>query len=133
MAETLEFELVSPARLLVSEPAEMVVVLGVEGNFGAMPQHAPFLSTVRPGVVEVHRGTGPVRKIFVAGGFAEVTAERCTLLAEEAVPLDEIDREAAVARLQSALAVLQEAETPSEAAAARKSVTVAQALVDALP
>lgn len=133
MAETLEFELVSPARLLVSEPAEMVVVPGVEGNFGAMPQHAPFLSTVRPGVVEVHRGTSPVRKIFVAGGFAEVTAERCTLLAEEAVPLDEIDREAAVARLQSALAVLQEAETPSEAAAARKSVTVAQALVDALP
>ncbi|NKD77387.1 F0F1 ATP synthase subunit epsilon [Haematospirillum sp. H1815] len=133
MAETLEFELVSPARLLVSEPAEMVVVPGVEGNFGAMPQHAPFLSTVRPGVVEVHRGTSPVRKIFVAGGFAEVTAERCTLLAEEAIPLDEIDREAALARLQSALAVLQEAETPSEAAAARKNVTVAQALVDALP
>lgn len=133
MAETLEFELVSPARLLVSEPAEMVVVPGVEGNFGAMPQHAPFLSTVRPGVVEVHRSTSPVRKIFVAGGFAEVTAERCTLLAEEAIPLDEIDREAALARLQSALAVLQEAETPSEAAAARKNVTVAQALVDALP
>ncbi|AMW34616.1 F0F1 ATP synthase subunit epsilon [Haematospirillum jordaniae] len=133
MAETLEFELVSPARLLVSEPAEMVVVPGVEGNFGAMPQHAPFLSTVRPGVVEVHRSTSPVRKIFVAGGFAEVTAERCTLLAEEAIPLDEIDREAALARLQSALAVLQEAETPSEAAAARRSVTVAQALVDALP
>lgn len=132
MADTLEFELVSPARLLVSELADMVVVPGVEGNFGAMPHHAPFLSTVRPGVVEIHRGTSPVRKIFVAGGFAEVTGERCILLAEEAISLDGVVRETAEDRLQSALLALQEADTPSETASAEREVVVARAFLDAV-
>jgi len=94
MAEKLLFELVSPERLLLSEEVEMVVVPGAEGNFGALPRHAPLLSLVRPGVIDVYvtRQAGISQRLFVAGGYAEVTPERCTVLATEAVPLGEIDR-----------------------------------------
>ena len=107
MAERVEFELVSPERLILSEPVEMVVVPGVEGDFGVLPGHAPMISTVRPGVISIHQG-GTVRtRIFVAGGFAEVTPERCTVLAESAVPLAEIDR----AEVEGQIATLEEEVT----------------------
>ncbi|MEE8562497.1 MAG: F0F1 ATP synthase subunit epsilon, partial [Alphaproteobacteria bacterium] len=68
MAEWVEFELVSPARLLVSEPVEMVVVPGVEGDFGVLPGHAPVIAQVRPGVIDIHGDGKVIRRIFVAGG-----------------------------------------------------------------
>ncbi len=92
MADTIEFELVSPERLLLSRPVEMVVVPGSEGDFGVLPDHAPLISTVRPGIIEVHEGGKVTERIFVAGGFAEVNPERCTVLAEVAMPVGEIDR-----------------------------------------
>src|SRR5262249_61675465 len=91
-ADELQFELVSPERLLISQPVEMVVVPGVEGDFGVLPGHAPLVSTVRPGVIAVFEGGKVVQSIFVAGGFAEVTGERCTVLAEQATPVGDIDR-----------------------------------------
>ena len=95
---TIEFELVSPAKLLVSEPVEMVVVPGAEGDIGVLPGHSPLIATVRPGIIDIHEG-GKVRdRIFVGGGFAEVSPERCTVLAEEASPVGEIDRATAEAR-----------------------------------
>lgn len=92
MADKLQFELVSPEKLLLSEAVEMVVVPGAEGNFGVLPGHALFISTVRPGVIDVYEGNQVTERIFVAGGFAEVTPERCTVLADEAAPLSSIDR-----------------------------------------
>ncbi len=78
-SNTVEFELVSPERLLKSEPVEMVVVPGAEGDFGVLPGHSMLIATVRPGVIDIHEG-GQVREsIFVAGGFAEVSPERCTV------------------------------------------------------
>ncbi|HXP97757.1 MAG TPA: F0F1 ATP synthase subunit epsilon, partial [Telmatospirillum sp.] len=68
MAEKVEFELVSPERLLVSEPVEMVVVPGSEGDFGALPHHAPMLTAVRPGVIDVYQDGKVKDRIFVAGG-----------------------------------------------------------------
>jgi len=97
-----QFELVSPEKLLLSEEVEMVVVPGVEGDFGVLPGHAPMISTVRPGVIHVFEGGSVKSRIFVAGGFAEVTAARCTVLAEEALPLDEIDRAGVEKDLQDA-------------------------------
>ena len=97
-----QFELVSPEKLLLSDDVEMVVVPGVEGDFGVLPGHAPMISTVRPGVIHVFESGSVKSRIFVAGGFAEVTAERCTVLAEEAVPLDEIDRAGVEKDLQDA-------------------------------
>lgn len=95
MAEKFAFQLVSPERVLFSADVDMVVVPGVEGNFGVLKGHAPLLSTVRPGVIDVYEQRQAISsRIFVAGGFAEVTADRCTVLAEEAVPIAEIDRAA---------------------------------------
>jgi F-type H+-transporting ATPase subunit epsilon len=92
MADTLSFELVSPERLLLSREVEMVVVPGTEGDIGVLPSHAPLISQVRPGVLVVFEGGKPTDRIFVSGGVAEVTPERCTVLAEEAMPLESLDR-----------------------------------------
>jgi F-type H+-transporting ATPase subunit epsilon len=92
MAETIAFELVSPERLLLARPVEMVVVPGTEGDFGVLPRHAPLIAAVRPGVIAIFEGGKVAERIFVAGGFAEVTAERCTVLAERAMPVADIDR-----------------------------------------
>lgn len=103
MAETTAFELVSPERLLVSKDVEMVVVPGAEGYFGVLPRHAPMISTLMSGVIDIHHGGKVEEQIFIAGGFAEVTEERCTVLAEEAVAVGEIDlaaTEAAITRLK---------------------------------
>ena len=102
MAAKVKFELVSPERLLLSEDVEMVVVPGGEGNFGVLPGHALFISTVRPGVIDVYEGGQVSERIFVSGGFAEVTPERCTVLADEAVPISSLDRNQIETGLKSA-------------------------------
>lgn len=131
MAETLEFELVSPAKLLVSEAAEMVVVPGIEGNFGAMPRHAPMLSTVRPGVIDIYNDGKITKSIFVAGGFAEVTEERCTVLAEEALAVEELTEAFVNGRLQEAKDQIQEADTALDQALAEKRLKIAEAMAAA--
>lgn len=131
MAETLEFELVSPEKLLVSEAVGMVVVPGIEGDFGALPQHSPLLSTVRPGVISVYQQGKVSRRIFVAGGFAEVTAARCTVLAEEAVAVEDITDDMVNTRLQAAKDALQEADSALDKAAAEGRLRIAQALAAA--
>ena len=100
MPDRVQFELVTPERLLLSEAVEMVVVPGTEGNFGVLPGHALLISTIRPGTIEVYEGRTVTRRIFVAGGFAEVTPERCTVLADEAMAPDALDRAAIEAELQ---------------------------------
>jgi F-type H+-transporting ATPase subunit epsilon len=102
MADKVQFELVSPEKLLLSEAVDMVVVPGSEGNFGVLAGHSLLISTVRPGVIDVYEGNEVSERIFVSGGFAEVTAERCTVLADEAVPLSSLDA-AAIEATQWAL------------------------------
>jgi F-type H+-transporting ATPase subunit epsilon len=92
MADQVRFELVTPERLMLSEMVEMVVVPGTEGNFGVLPGHAPLISTIRPGMIEIYQGQSVTRRIFVVSGLAEVTPERCTVLADEAMPPDALDR-----------------------------------------
>ena len=108
MAGKLQFELVSPERLLLSQEVGMVVVPGSEGNFGVLPGHALFISSVRPGVIDVYEDGMPnvSERIFVSGGFAEVTPERCTVLADEAVPIESLDRAAIEARVKTAEATI---------------------------
>jgi F-type H+-transporting ATPase subunit epsilon len=90
MADTLQFELVSPERKLASVSASSVQIPGIGGDFTAMPNHAPFLTTLRPGVVRVVIG-GDTQEFLVTGGFAEVSATSATILAEQAVPRAEAD------------------------------------------
>jgi F-type H+-transporting ATPase subunit epsilon len=85
-----ELELVSPERLLLSEPVDMAVIPGSEGDFGVLAGHSLMISTLRPGVIEVFQGDSVTHRLFVGGGFAEVTDTRCTVLADEAVPVGEI-------------------------------------------
>ena len=101
MAERVQFELVTPERLLLSEMVEMVVVPGTEGNFGVLPGHAPLISSIRPGTIDVYEGQTVARRIFIVSGIAEVTPERCTVLADEALPPDELNRSAIEAELQT--------------------------------
>jgi F-type H+-transporting ATPase subunit epsilon len=88
-----KFELVSPERLLMSEDAEHVVVPGSEGDFGVLAGHAPVVSSLRPGVLEVIKPGGERTRIFVRGGFAEVTPESLTILAQQAIDMAEIKPE----------------------------------------
>ena len=132
MADKVEFELVAPERLLLSKPVEMVVVPGSEGDFGVLIGHAPLISTLRDGVIEVHDEGRVSDRIFVAGGFAEVTGERCTVLAEEAVPVGELDRGAIEDELKTLREDLATAtEDPRRIAFARR-IEVAEAKLAAL-
>ncbi|NNG05503.1 MAG: F0F1 ATP synthase subunit epsilon [Inquilinus sp.] len=128
MAETVEFELVSPERLLLAEQVAMVVVPGTDGDFGVLPRHAPLISTVRPGVIAVYKSRAEVsERIFVAGGFAEVTGERCTVLAEEAMPVGQIDREAVAQQLRDLAEDVADAKSDPDRRAAEAALAVAQA------
>jgi F-type H+-transporting ATPase subunit epsilon len=102
-----DLELVSPERLLLSEPVDMAVIPGSEGDFGVLADHSLLIATLRPGVIEVYQGDLVTNRLFVGGGFAEVTGTRCTVLADEAVPVSEIDvgaTQAEIERLQSEIA-----------------------------
>ena len=98
----LHFELVSPARLLFSGDVTSVIIPGTEGEMTIMPQHAPVLSTLRPGIVTVAKDGGTSEKIFVRGGFAEVNAKGLTVLAETAIPMAELDASAMSAQIKTA-------------------------------
>jgi len=133
MAERVQFELVTPERVFAAEEADLVVVPGGDGNFGVLPGHAPLLSTLRPGVIDVYQGDKVTARVFVAGGFAEVAEERFTVLAEEAVAVEDIDAAAAAERLETARQALARlvGDGDEDIAAAEAEVAVAEALVAA--
>jgi F-type H+-transporting ATPase subunit epsilon len=102
MAEPLKFDLVSPERLLVSEEVESVVVPGGEGYFTVLARHAPLMSTLKPGRLEVKELSGSVRKFFVRGGFADVNPSGLTILADQVIPLEDLDAAALAQEVQNA-------------------------------
>jgi len=102
MADKIAFELVSPDRLLVSESVDMVVIPGTEGDFGVLYGHQPLVALVRPGILEIENDGAPARRIFVGGGFAEVTNDRCAVLTEEAVPVEDLKRADVDERIRAA-------------------------------
>lgn len=133
MADTFVFEIVTPGRMLLSEAAEMVVIPGEAGNFGVLPGHSPMLSTLRPGTVEIREQNLKIRnQIFVEQGFAEVTTERCTVLAEEAIPVTSITRDDAEERLRHAHDALMAADTPGVRLGAERELRAAEAMLEAL-
>ena len=102
MADKIAFEIVSPERLLVSDEADMVTVPGMDGDFGVMAGHMPLISTLRPGVIDIRGAvrTGDTR-LFVLGGFAEANPDKLTVLAEEAIPMTQIDAAALEQRIRN--------------------------------
>ena len=110
----------------------MVVVPGGEGDFGVLPGHSPMISTVRPGVIHVFDGGKVNSRIFVAGGFAEVTGGRCTVLAEEALVVDDIDRAAVETDLQTAVEDSGSTDDLNEQKAAENRAATARAKLAAI-
>jgi len=96
------FELVSPEKLLFSGEVESVVVPGAEGAFTVLKDHAPVMSTLKPGLVEVSQGAGKALRLFVRGGFADVAAGGLTILAEQAIPVEELDAGRIAAEMKNA-------------------------------
>jgi F-type H+-transporting ATPase subunit epsilon len=110
MADKLRFDLVAPERLIASEEVDQVDVPGVEGVFGVLPNHAPAMTVLAPGVVRVVNG-GAENRIFVRGGFAEVTPMGLTILAEAAIPVKDLDRDALARRIKDCEEDLADADT----------------------
>jgi F-type H+-transporting ATPase subunit epsilon len=102
MADTFTFELVSPEKLLISEPVESVVVPGSEGDFQVLPNHAPVLATLRPGLLDVILPGGKERRIFVRGGFAEAGPEALTVLAQNAIDSADLNKTALAQEIKNA-------------------------------
>ena len=118
MAEKIHFDLVSPERLLLSEDVDMVTLPGAEGYFGVLAGHAPVISALRPGVIEVKGGETPGLRLFVRGGFAEVDAKKVIVLAEEAIPMADFGVAALDQRIRDTEEDLVAAKTDAERARA---------------
>ena len=125
------FELVAPERLLVSEAVDMVVAPGAAGDFGVLPNHSLLMSLLRPGVIEIWQGNQVTRRIFVGGGFAEVNPRGCIVLAEEAMPVEDIDPAAARQRLKDAQDDLGQAKDDAERARLEREIGIAEAQIQA--
>lgn len=131
---TFQLELVSPERLLLSRPVEMVVLPAAEGEMGVLPGHAPMIVALRGGVITVTENGQATERLYVAGGFAEVAADRVTVLADEATPVAQLSRAAAEARLREAEQAFGalELSTPAEKTdLAMSRVLAARAMVAA--
>jgi F-type H+-transporting ATPase subunit epsilon len=127
-------ELVSPEKLLLSRQVEMATIPALEGEMGVLPGHAPMIVALKGGVIKVQEDGRETEKLFVGGGFAEVTPGRVTVLADEATPLAQLSRSAAEAKLAeatAALAALAPTETEERRDAALLRVLSAQAAVAA--
>lgn len=122
MAEKLSFALVSPERELFNGDVDHVVVPGAEGEFGVLPNHAPVMSVIKPGALRV-LNDGAERRIFVNGGFADVTPEGLTVLAEEAIDLADIEPATLEQDLKNAQEDLRDANTDAKKDAAQRQLT----------
>jgi F-type H+-transporting ATPase subunit epsilon len=127
-------EIVSPEKLLLSREVDMVVIPALEGDMGVLEGHAPMMVILRGGVVSLYSGDQVTDTLFVAGGFAEVTPERCTVLAGEAMPINELDRSQAEKRLQDAERAMDQVDVadPVEEELALERVHSARAMLEAL-
>lgn len=134
---TFLLELVSPEKLLLSRQVEMAIIPGVEGEMGVLPGHSPMIVVLRGGVIRVRENGVETEKLFVGGGFAEISPDRVTILADEATPLASLSRAASERRLAEAQTelgdvLLTDPEAKREAAMSRvrslqEAVSVAEA------
>jgi F-type H+-transporting ATPase subunit epsilon len=131
MADKLHFSLVSPARELFAGEVDHVVVPGAEGEFGVLARHAPLMATIRPGALRI-LNDGQERRIFVNGGFADVTPDGLTVLAEDAVDLESFDVAGLEADLKNARDDLTDAKDEAQKNLAQSKLARLEALRAAL-
>jgi F-type H+-transporting ATPase subunit epsilon len=132
MALPVNLEIVSPDRLLLSRPVDMAVIPASEGDMGVLEGHAPMIVMLRGGVIALYEGERITDQMFVAGGFAEVTPERCTVLANEVMPVAELDRaegERRLAEADAALAAVDASDVAAEELALERAQS-ARAMIE---
>lgn len=131
---TVALEIISPERLLLARPVDMVVIPGTEGDLGILPGHSRLITSLRGGMIDLYENDKVADRYFVSGGFAEVTEERCTVLADAIVKLAELDAQNAADELERAEAQYRTVSDTDEAAwrAASDRLITAQARVDAV-
>lgn len=131
MSETLHLEIVSPERLLKDAEVAAVVVPGADGDFTAMPQHAPMMSTIRPGVVEILASEdGDAERLFVKGGLAQISPSGLTILAEETLVLDDVDASELNQKISDTHEDIQDAKDDVEKTALEKELAWMTVLAD---
>jgi F-type H+-transporting ATPase subunit epsilon len=108
--QSVELEIVSPEKLLLSRAVDMVVIPASEGDIGVLPNHSPMIVLLRGGTIAIHEGGRVTERLYVSGGFAEITPERCTVLADEALPTSELSRAEGERRLSEAEAAYAAAD-----------------------
>jgi F-type H+-transporting ATPase subunit epsilon len=128
-----DLEIVSPEKLLLSRPVDMVVIPAAEGEMGVMAQHAPMILLLRGGTIRLYEGANVTEQFYVAGGFAEITPERCTVLANEAIPVAQVSRAEGEKRLAAAEAEYNAADKMDVPAldAAMDRMQAARAMIEA--
>ncbi len=130
----IQFELVSPEEKLISEPMAHAVLPGTEGEVGVSVDHTSLVVALKPGVVRLYKETmgGDHQKIFIAGGFADVSAENCTVLAEEAVNVNNLDLNDLTAQLKILGEDLRLADEEADKKRVANAIILVQAKIDAL-
>ncbi len=131
---TIALEIISPERLLLARSVDMVVIPGTEGDLGILPGHAKLITSLRGGMIDLYENDAIVDRFFVSGGFAEVTEERCTVLADAIMKLAELDAQDAgdeLARAEADYRDVDDANADAYRLASDRLIT-AQAKVDAL-
>ena len=133
MSNLFNFELVSPEQKLISEEAYHVTIPGEEGDVGVRAGHIALVMSVRPGVVEVIRSEGGTKeKIFIAGGFADVSQTNCTVLAEEAVPVANLNGDKLAVEMQSLTERLAVVDSEGDKVLLQKKIRIVSAMLDAV-
>lgn len=129
-----DLEIVSPEKLLLSKPVDMVVIPAAEGEMGVLPNHSPMIVLLRAGTIRLYSGTTVTEQLYVTGGFAEITPTRVTVLANEATPVAELTRAEADKRVAAADADYAAASRTDVAAldAAMERQQAARAMVEAV-
>ena len=135
--QMINFELVSPEEKLVSEPVKMAVIPGSEGEMGVGAGHASFVVALQAGVVQLYKEKGPgkdedAQKIFIAGGFADVTGEQCTVLAEEAINVNDLDQAGLEQQLENLKEDLGLAEEQADKDRIEADIVMAKAKLSAV-
>ncbi len=131
MSETLHLEIVSPERLLKDVEVAAVVVPGSDGDFTALPAHAPMMSTIRPGVIEILASEdGDAERLFVKGGLAQISPSGLTILAEETLVLDDVDTGELSQKISDTREDIQDAKDDVEKASLEKELAWMTVLAD---
>jgi F-type H+-transporting ATPase subunit epsilon len=129
----IDLEIVSPEKLLLSRPVEMVVIPAAEGEMGVLGQHAPMIVLLQGGTIQIYENDQVTERLFVSGGFAEITPERCTVLANEVTPVAQVSRGEGERRMEAAEAEYAAADSmdvPAQEAVMDK-MQAARAMIDA--